>query len=152
MKRKLVVFLLVLAMAISVASVSAFADNDGISAHASPTLTTINSFRIYSPYSSTYITINVTEDYIGFNHISTGSKVKACQGDTKACGADPGTIDGIWGQNSETALRAAQQTMHDYGYTVITSDGVCGPNTWRGFYSYCGGVPASVRNAVFNGV
>ena len=37
-------------------------------------------------------------------------------------------------------------------YTVITSDGVCGPNTWRGFYSYCGGVPASVRNAVFNGV
>ncbi len=149
MKRKLLSFLLVLVMAISVTSISAFADNDGLSTHASPTLMAVNSFRIYSPDSSAYITIDVLYDYIGFNYITTGLKVKACQGYTRACGANPGTIDGIWGQNSETALRVAQQAMHDYGYTAVTSDGVCGPNTWRGFYSYCGGVPGSVRSAVF---
>ena len=149
MKRKLVSFLLVLVMAISVTSISAFADNDGISTHASPTLIAVDSFRIYSPDGSSYITINVLNDYIGFNNITTGLKVRACQGYTKACGSDPGTIDGIWGQNSETALRGAQQTMHDYGYSVVTSDGVCGPNTWRGFYSYCNGVPGSVKSAVW---
>ena len=137
-------------MAISMTSISAFADNDGLATHASPTLIAVKTIRITSPDNpDNYITITVNSDYIGFNNITTGLKVRACQAYTKACGADPGVIDGIWGQNSETALRQAQQTMHDYGYSVVTSDGVCGPNTWRGFYSYCNGVPGSVRSAVW---
>lgn len=72
MKKRLVSFLLVLVMAISVISASAFADNDGISTHASPPFIAVNSFRIYSPDSSAYITIDVKNDYIGFNGISTG--------------------------------------------------------------------------------
>ena len=153
MKKKLVAFLLMLVLAISVTSLNALADNDGLSSYASPTLIPISSFKIVSPDNpDNYVTINVSSDYVGFNGITTGLKVRACQSYTDICGGNSGGVDGIWGINSETGLRQAQQVLHDYGYTAVTSDGVCGPNTWRGFYSYCNGVPGSVQSDVWENI
>ena len=153
MSKRIVAILLVLVMAVCALPVCAFADSGGTASVTSVNLVlpSVTEITIRNPNNyNDKVVIYVDTDYVGFQFINTGSKVKACQAYTLACGSDPKGIDGIWGQNSETALRGAQQTMYNYGYTAVSSDGVCGPNTWRGFYGYCNGVPGSVRSAVFS--
>lgn len=101
--------------------------------------------------SGTSYEVIVASGIVGYNHITVGNKVKVCQAYTQITGANPGAIDGIWGNQSESALRTAQTTMHDYGYTLVTSDGVCGQYTWRGFFSYhyvsiFNPIPSSLKN------
>lgn len=76
--------------------------------------------------------VDFETDYIGFNHTTTGPKVKACQAFIRVVSGTPIAIDGIWGQQSDTALRAAQGAMG------VTADGICGPNTWYAFRTYVG--------------
>lgn len=149
-----ILLILTLAVCMFVLPASAYNVSPSNQTNSRETLPSISRIVIISPYNSQYsLTINVAApylpiDYVGYNHITTGPKVKACQGYSAACGCSPGTIDGIWGPNSDQALRDAQDVLNGV-YPAVTSDGVCGPNTWRGFYGYCGGVPYSVRCAVW---
>lgn len=54
---------------------------------------------------------------------STGPEVEKAQEQLKALGFDPGTIDGIFGENTETAVIAFQQAKG------ISPDGEIGPIT-----------------------
>ncbi|MFB8788825.1 MAG: peptidoglycan-binding domain-containing protein [Potamolinea sp.] len=54
---------------------------------------------------------------------STGTEVEKAQEQLKALGFDPGTIDGIFGANTETAVIAFQQAKG------ISPDGEIGPIT-----------------------
>lgn len=136
MKKKIAVLLIVAVMVFSLA-MPGFAEFD---AKANRQLR-IKQYRdpteiCFYGISGTYYEITTAVEYVGYNHITVGDEVKVCQAYTKATGYNPNGIDGIWGNNSESALRGAQTFMHDYGYTPVTSDGVCGKLTWHGFYSY----------------
>lgn len=148
--KSLISTLLLLALVACVFTLPILAYNENPSKQTSSreVLPNISSFRIYSPNNSQYyLTINVNSDYVGYNHITTGLKVKAVQGYSAACGFYTGAYDGIWGSNSDQSLRNAQNLLHGI-YPAVTSDGVCGPNTWKGFWGYCG-VPNLVRHAVY---
>lgn len=94
--------------------------------------------------SGTQYYVNFLVDKVGYNcQFTTGDKVKVCQAYCYITGCNPGDIDGIWGQHSDIALRAAQ-TKLSQKYPVVTSDGVCGINTWRGFWGYHGGTRFTV--------
>lgn len=90
-----------------------------------------------------------SEDYVGYNNYTQGNVVKVCQAYCKGIDCDPDGIDGIWGNKSDTALRAAQGKMNNMGYSLQV-DGVCGIATWRAFYGYTGSSnqspPASIRS------
>lgn len=55
---------------------------------------------------------------------STGSEVSAMQQPLKNAGFYTGTVDGIFGQNTEAAVRAYQSSRG------IVSDGIVGDETW----------------------
>ena len=59
---------------------------------------------------------------------SRGDAVKVLQDRLNAAGCDCGKVDGIWGNKTETAVRAFQKA---HGLTV---DGIVGPKTWKKFY------------------
>lgn len=145
MKKRIAMFLFAVAMVCTMI-VPCFASAGTGNTAESMRLTLLNPTYIrFTGSSGTDYSVTVAEDVVGYNHITTGDTVKVCQAYCKITDSDPGTIDGIWGNNSETALRGAQSTMHDYGYSQVTSDGVCGPLTWRGFYSYHNGAPAKLK-------
>nr|WP_283244048.1 peptidoglycan-binding domain-containing protein [Bacillus suaedaesalsae] len=55
-----------------------------------------------------------------------GEEVKQVQRALKQINFDPGAIDGIYGSNTENAVRRFQSM-----YAALADDGVYGPNTRR---------------------
>jgi peptidoglycan hydrolase-like protein with peptidoglycan-binding domain len=55
---------------------------------------------------------------------SRGEAVKELQRRLQAAGFNPGAIDGIFGQGTDSAVRAFQRARG------LTADGIVGPNTW----------------------
>lgn len=152
--KKIVALLLVFVLAFSTMAFSASAAYDSadeVMPRISRILPTVSKITVSNGVST--IVVTVATDYVGFRYSPTRDVVKVCQAYTKTCGGNPGSIDGLWGQNSESALRVAQATLYNYGYNSgsneIVSDGECGPKTWRGFYGYNNGVPGSVVTDVF---
>lgn len=82
--------------------------------------------------SGAYYSVDFEGSYIGFNNQTVGPEVKVCQAFARAITGRSIAIDGIWGQQSDTALRAAQYIMG------VTADGICGPSTWYAFKAYFG--------------
>lgn len=153
--KRIIAFLLVFVLTISTMAVSASAAyNPGsdVMPLSSRTLPYISKITVSNGTST--VVVWVASDYVGFRYSPTRDIVRVCQAYTKACGSNPGDIDGLWGQLSETALRGAQTTLYNYGYNsgsnAVVSDGECGPKTWRGFYGYNNGVPGSVVDDVFD--
>lgn len=116
--------------------VPAFAveNNQASVASANATLPGIDHLDFYGSSGTRYY-VYFSSDVIGYNHVTNGKPVKVCQAYSKATGGNPGTIDGIWGNNSDTALRTAQGRLRTV-YSQITVDGVCGTNTWKAFAGY----------------
>ena len=56
---------------------------------------------------------------------SSGDAVRQLQDALKALGFNPGGSDGVFGSNTEAAVKKFQQSVH------ITADGICGPVTWN---------------------
>lgn len=135
MKKKLI-SLLCAVLVLATVCVPAFAaSNDQASvASTNATLPGITYLSFYGS-SGTYYYVNFNNDIVGYNHLTNGRPVMVCQAYSKATGGNPGAIDGIWGNNSDTALRAAQGRLRTV-YSQITVDGVCGPNTWKAFAGY----------------
>lgn len=49
----------------------------------------------------------------------------------KVIGFNPGTIDGVFGKNSQAAAKGFQEMVNDrVGHTALTPDGIVGPATW----------------------
>ena len=61
---------------------------------------------------------------------SKGDAVKGLQNALNARGYDVGTVDGIFGPATETAVKSFQR---DFGLDV---DGIVGPNTWEALGVY----------------
>lgn len=59
----------------------------------------------------------------------TGSDVKFVQARLKELGFNPGVIDGIFGRNTERAVRSFQSSRR------IAVDGIVGPQTWKYLFS-----------------
>ena len=59
-----------------------------------------------------------------------GEDVKVLQRALKRAGYDAGTIDGIFGSRTETAVRAFQRA------NGLTVDGIVGPRTWAALAPY----------------
>lgn len=135
MKKKMIVLVLAMVMAFSLAVPSFAASTPADDASVQPL--SINGVTIkFTGASGTVYDVDTESDVVGYNHITTGKQVKVCQAYTKITGGNPGTIDGIWGNNSESALRTAQSFLYNKGYTFLAIDGVCGVYTWRSFYYY----------------
>lgn len=139
-----VLFVFVLVIAISV---PCFAVNDIAPKSVSyATLPSISKIEFKGASGHNY-SINVNTDYVGFNRITTGDPVSLCQAYIVITGGGlaGNEVDGIWGVKSDATLRTAQGILGD-SYSEITADGVCGPNTWKAFYGYNGGIPQSLKN------
>ncbi len=140
MKKKAVILLLVVVMAFTLAmpSFAAFGTE--------PTSQTQRYVPIdpeldFDGASGNHYEVYFSRDTVGFNHITRGEKVMVCQAYSRLLSGRTISIDGIWGIQSDGALRAAQ--------TVVgtSSDGVCGYNTWNAFNCFYGYVtPTPVKN------
>lgn len=77
--------------------------------------------------------------YVGYNYTTSGKTVLTLQGALKALGYNPGTLDGIFGPNTHSALIKYQQN------NGLSVDAVCGPNTWKKLGSQCAGKTLPIR-------
>lgn len=62
--------------------------------------------------------------WVGWSHVTSGELVYAVQTMVNAVGYSPGTIDGQYGNNTQTAIAKYQSSQS------LSSDGIVGPNTW----------------------
>ena len=78
--------------------------------------------------SGSWYTVNSNSDVIMWG--STGEKVKVCQSMLKTFTShNPGSIDGIFGNDTETAVKAYQKSK------ILSPDGIVGHNTWTNLYN-----------------
>jgi N-acetylmuramoyl-L-alanine amidase len=81
----------------------------------------------------------------GTRHMQHGDDVAVLQRRLHDLGFDPGRIDGIFGADTERALKELQTSLG------IPSDGLCGPVTFRGLdrlsRTVVGGDPHTIREA-----
>jgi peptidoglycan hydrolase-like protein with peptidoglycan-binding domain len=69
---------------------------------------------------------------------STGHGVRLLQEILKSFGDpqyDPGTVDGIFGTNTENAVKHVQGTFVDFDGNPLQADGIVGPKTWCALWS-----------------
>lgn len=129
MKKRLISMLLIVVMTIAVLSINAFAvcTEYSVGMHgtrgkpAGASDSTENWY--YSYYSN-------QSYWVGANYKSTGKQVYMVQAYLFADGefTDISSVDGVWGQNTDTQIRAYQ---FKYSGDGLTSDGVVGTNTWK---------------------
>ena len=92
--------------------------------------------------SGTWYYVNFASDYVGDAYSAYSDVNGVCQAFINGCLIRYGSIHGVsvttikvdkWcGKNTKEALTKVQ------GYCGVTADSICGPNTWRGMYSYSG--------------
>lgn len=136
--KKIISTLLLICMVASIGCLSAFAAEPEFDTPKVSGMSTTLAAANYTIYiNDTKYTVP-TDTYVGYNHTETGTYVKTAQRalnrvnslyDSADCSA--GTVDGIFGDNTEQATRNFQSWA---GYT---SDGVIGPTTWGGFVICC---------------
>jgi peptidoglycan hydrolase-like protein with peptidoglycan-binding domain len=75
--------------------------------------------------------VNIYNDYVGYQGITSGSKVKVLQ--CLLCDANiVVAIDGSFGPSTDTAVRNFQSS---HG---LSADGMVGPNTWKSMMTAAG--------------
>ncbi|MCM3362014.1 peptidoglycan-binding domain-containing protein [Niallia sp. MER TA 168] len=70
-------------------------------------------------------TANVSSNMVGDGKANQSARVKDLQAALYNLGYNVGTIDGIWGPKTKSALIKFQQNKG------LVADGICGVNTWR---------------------
>lgn len=68
---------------------------------------------------------NIYTDYVGYNHITSGQPVTCAQILLSSNNYSFGTIDGIFGTNTQLAVVNFQRN------NGLSADGTVGPNTWN---------------------
>lgn len=140
MKNKVVILLLVVVMALSF-TIPSFAMPATEPAHQTHRYVPIDPELDFDGASGNHYEVYFSRDVVGYNHLTVGEKVKVCQAYSRVTSGRYIVIDGIWGNQSDSALRSAQ------GIIGVTSDGVCGYNTWNAFNYYYGYVtPNAVKD------